>query len=195
MNMMVKSWCHFLQTYLSKSRFFPPRLITFLALYPTIASAEILEFVMYPTSAKDAHAYSLPYSGRFTAINGDEFDASEYFISSNLELSISGFSAIFFENNFSVKLNWLLDNGYNSALYNVKPSLLGSVGLIKSNPGLKFEIFVNNLFFLGGEVSERACVDALEREFHCGSGLPWSDYVPYEISPDIEVLVNWTFYF
>lgn len=160
-----------------------------------MASSEVLKFVMYPTSAKDAHAYSLPYSGRFTAINGDQFDTSEYFESSNLELSISGFSAIFFENNLSIKLNWLLDNGYNSVLYNVQPSLLGSVGLIKSNPGSKFEIVLNNLFFLGGEVSERACVDVLEREFHCGSGLPWVDYVPYEITPDVEVLVNWTFYF
>jgi hypothetical protein len=193
---MVESfWCHFRQTPWLKNRL---RYAVFFFCYiflPTAAHSEISQFVMYPTSAKYTHAYSLPYSGRFTAINGDKFDASEYFKSSNLELSISGFSAIFFENNLSIKLNWLLDIGYNSALYNVQPSLLGGVGLIKSNPGSKFEIVLNNLFFLGGELSERACVDVLEREFHCGSGLPWSDYVPYEITPDVEVLVNWTFYF
>lgn len=166
-----------------------------ISLPPSTACAELLRVITYPTSAQNIHSYKMPYSGAFQALNGVNYDVSNYYVSKNLELNISGFTAFFFSNDWTVKLDWTLDNGYNSDLYKVQASLLGSIHLIKSYQNQKINLGLHNAFLIGGHVSERACVDELAREFHCGTGLPWTDYVPHRIKNKIGIMINWSIYF
>ena len=48
---------------------------------------------------------------------------------------------------------------------------------------------------MGGSVQENACIDTLKREFHCGTGLPWSDYEGYELPQDLGLLLRYSFFF
>ena len=57
------------------------------------------------------------------------------------------------------------------------------------------ELGLQNAIFIGGSVQEKACIDILKREFHCGTGLPWSDYEGYELPQDLGLLFRFSFFF
>ena len=158
-------------------------------------SANQYSVIIYPTSGSSNHYYGLPYSGYFTAVNGTDFNASEYYQSQKTEFHISGIAALFLNEDWSLKLDWTFDNGYYSDLYEVDPSFLSKITLIKSSEDKKVELSINNALRLGGNVTEKACVDTLKRDFHCGTGLPWSDYQPYELPSDVEIAVKLTLFF
>lgn len=163
--------------------------------YYAAASANQYPVIIYPTSGSSNHYYGLPYSGYFTAVNGTNFNASEYYESQRTEFQLSGIAAIFLNEDWSLKLDWTFDNGFYSDLYQVDPSFLSKITLIKSYADKKIEFSINNAVRLGGNVTEQACIDTLEREFHCGTGLPWSDYQPYELPNDVEIAVKLTLFF
>ena len=166
-----------------------------IALLPYKADAEAPRVVTYPTSAEDKHFYNVPYSGLFRALNGKFHDKSIYFASKTQQLNISGFTAFFFPNEWTLKFDWTIDRGFNSELYDVDPSLVSDIEIIKFFENTKIELGLSNAFFVGGRVSERACIDELAREFHCGTGLPWSDHIPHRILNNIGFSINWTVYF
>lgn len=178
-----------------KARSIKYLIVIVLFLIPVDTSAETVNVFSYPTSGSSLHYYHIPYSGHFVAANGTHFDASQYYQRTGTELNVSGVTAFFLADDFSVKLNWTADLGYRSKLYQVSPSILGGVSLIKSYKTTKFEFSLKNLFFLGGKVREWPCVDELQREFHCGTGLPWSDYSQHLINPEMGIQMAWTKYF
>lgn len=158
-------------------------------------SANQYPIIIYPTSGSSNHYYGLPYSGYFTAVNGTDFNASEYYQSRKKEFHLSGIAAFFLNEDWSIKLDWTIDSGYYSDLYQVDPSFLSKISLIKSSADTKVEFSISNAFRLGGNVTEKACVDTLKRDFHCGTGLPWSDYHPYELPNDIGIGLKLTIFF
>ena len=169
--------------------------ITLLLALPCQACAGAVGITIYPISGTNKHAFSLPYSGHFKAANGEAFDASQYYKPLRSELNVSGLLAVFLSDGYTLKLDWLVDLGYHSDLYIVQPSVLSGLSVIKSSDKLKIKFGIQNLFFIGGKVSKNSCVDELQREFHCGTGQPWSDYRGYSIKPNMGIHVTWTTFF
>ena len=156
------------------------------------ASANQYPVIIYPISGSSNHYYDIPYSGHFTAVNGINFDASEYYKNQRAEFHVSGFILIFLDENWSTKLDWTFDNGFYSDLYQVDPSFSSNITLVRSYENSKIEVSLQNAFRLGGTLAERACVDTLGRDFHCGTGMPWADYEGYKLPEDIDLTLKLT---
>ena len=151
--------------------------------------------ISYPISGFSSHFYIVPYTGHFTAVNGSYFDASQYYKSQRIELNISGFTAVFLNETWTLKFDWTFDQGFYSDLYQVGTSLKSNITFIKSLENAKIELGLQNAILMGGSVQEKACIDTLNREFHCGTGLPWSDYEGYELPQDLGLLLRYSFFF
>tara|TARA_Y100000766_G_C18782430_1_gene544001 strand:- start:146 stop:784 length:639 start_codon:yes stop_codon:yes gene_type:complete len=153
------------------------------------------EFLFYPLDGSGKHTYSSPYDGRFTALNGERYDVSEFYISNRLELNVSGVALWTKSPQLSIRLPWYFDNGYKSTLYNSEPVLQVGVFFIiyKSQSSLEFGI--SNLLRVGGTISERPCVDHLSRDFHCGTGLPWVDRSIPTKNDQQKIMVTYRFAF
>ena len=159
------------------------------------AFANKYPIISYPTSGDSSHFYKVPYTGHFTAVNGSYFNASRYYKSQRTELHISGFTAVFLNETWTLKFDWTFDQGFYSDLYQFEPSLKSNITFIKSLENSKMELGLQNAIFIGGSVQEKACIDILKREFHCGTGLPWSDYEGYELPQDLGLLFRFSFFF
>ena len=133
------------------------------------------EFTFYPLDGSGKHTYSSPYDGRFTALNGEEYDVSEFYTSNKLELNVSGVALWTKSPQLSIRLPWYFDNGYKSTLYNSEPVLHVGVFFMMYKNQNSLEFGISNLLRIGGTISEKPCVDHLSRDFHCGTGLPWVD--------------------
>ena len=159
------------------------------------AFADKYPVISYPISCFSSHFYKVPYTGHFTAVNGSYFDASQYYKSQRVELNISGFTAVFLNEAWTLKFDWTFDQGFYSDLYQVGSSLKSNVTFIKSLENAKIELGLQNAILMGGSVRENACIDTLNREFHCGTGLPWSDYEGYELPQDLGLVFRFSFFF
>lgn len=161
----------------------------------TTAFANKYPIISYPTSGGSSHFYKVPYTGHFTAVNGSYFDASQYYKSQRTELHISGFTAVFLNETWTLKFDWTFDQGFYSDLYQVGTSLNSNVTFIKSLENAKIELGLQNAILMGGSVKENACIDTLKREFHCGTGLPWSDYEGYEPPQELGFVFRFKVFF
>ena len=138
----------------------------------SVAKADV---IFLPLSGADSHKFSSPYSGRFQAINGNSFDVSKYYVSSSLELFFSGLVIWEARDNLTLTIPWYFDIGYQSELFHTDPVLQLGLSANFSSQNHSIIFGVNNLLTIGGHIRERACIDRLFREFHCGTGLPWID--------------------
>lgn len=157
--------------------------------------AEILNTISSVKSGGDFHAYGIPYTGHFTALNGNYFDASQFYESKKPEIHISGFTAFFFPNGWTLKLDWIADLGYSSDLFEVSPSIRSDLIFIRSVENVNIEVGLADFLLLGGNVTESACVDSLYRDFHCGTGLPWVDYYGYKLPRDTKFIFKFSMFF
>jgi hypothetical protein len=72
--------------------------------------------------------------------------------------------------------------GYHSPLLQMDPELVYSADVVYVvSPRLSFSLGLESLFSLGGNIEETPCVDSFDREYHCGTGLPWSDSHRYHL--------------
>jgi hypothetical protein len=136
----------------------------------------------------DRHSLTNVWTGKFTALDGNQFDASQYYQSESNELTVKGSVEFNFENNFSSLVFFRFDNGYRSRLYNVKPFGSFGGGLIFTKNNIGFSLVVKDFLQIGGELDEKSCYDRLDRDFHCGTGLPWTDYSSTQ--PSLPVVIE-----
>lgn len=153
------------------------------------------EIALYPYKGSNKHVYTKPYSGHFQAINGDYHDASEYYKSERLELNASGLLLISWSPSTTLKMPWFIDLGYKSRLYNVDPVIEFGVFVVNIKENRTLEFGLDNLIKIGGKVSEQPCVDSFYREFHCGTGVPWTDSPKVFQGKKITLSVSWKLMF
>ena len=163
-----------------------------ISIAPTQAYAE---FYIFPYSGTSKHRFTAPYTGQFTALNGDYFDVSNYYASKGLELNISGIGLFVISPSITMKVPWYFDNGYKSDVYSIKSILQLGASIVFIEKKSTYEIGITNLFGLGGNVHERPCVDVLYREFHCGLGVPWVDRPAIKKNTKKTVSISYKFIF
>lgn len=137
-------------------------------------------------NAETTNRRSGVWTGRFVDFAGNHWDVSRFYeakyqiISGNVVIgqaidrkqeSKKSETVIFFLHRID------FDTGFKSALYEAQPFISWSpTGIVSLNEHLSLAVGVQNLFSLGGHTRESPCFDDFRREFHCGTGLPWSDY-------------------
>lgn len=117
------------------------------------------------------------WSGVFKDLSGSEWNVSQYY--ENQQETIN--TNLYFRHNFDrftffTKLHY--NNGYESVLQDVDQQFFLSISThyqIKSN--LSVNLLIDPIIQFGGSMYEYSCKDNFSREYHCGTGLPWSDAV------------------
>lgn len=153
------------------------------------------EVVVLPIGGQNEHIFTKPYSGKFKALNGDIHDVSTHFTSKKMELSVHGIALWKIDQKFTTRVPWFIDIGYQSRLYKVDPVVQFGLDMIIHYQDSSLEIGITNLITLGGGVSESPCVDSFQREFHCGTGLPWVDKPVSTKNNSRMLAVRWTWNF
>ena len=147
------------------------------------------------------------WTGRFMDFAGKQWDVSHYYkakyqiIRGNVifgqaidqkQESKKSKTVIFFLHRID------FDTGFKSALYQAQPFISWSpTGIVSLNERLSLVVGLHNLFSLGGHTRESPCFDDFRREFHCGTGIPWSDYpnkkTRYSPSKELQISVRYVF--
>ena len=147
--------------------------IIFLLITEKVFGSNLLNFV--ETQGSNKYSQSLVWNGNFISPNGKRFNLGHFYKSKNFELNL--------KTHFLYKLNSSIliipinfDNGYSSDLLNVSP--VYSMGFIMSKniKNINFLFGIDNALRIGGNIKEYPCYDKFKREFHCGTGVPWTDY-------------------
>lgn len=148
--------------------------------------------------AQDRHTTSYVWSGRFSALNGDQYDVTHFYVSKRPQFNMR--TAYTFKETDRLRLSVPLhyDNGYKAALYEAAPFIGGGlIGQWRYRKNLILGMQLHDVLQLGGKLRERPCHDGFERAFHCGTGLPWSDAGPYlnrdNTPASVRFTVDWRF--
>lgn len=146
-----------------------------LALNGTAARAEGVSLVHLEISPY--HAASKIWQGQFTGLNGRAFDTRQFYQSSRPEFSARSIWAKPVNRQLTLLLPISLDGGYKARLMQTKPLLsLGFGAAIGLGAQTMLSMRAENILRLGGQTKEQPCRDAYRRDFHCGSGMAWTDY-------------------
>ena len=154
-------------------------MIRFLVLALITLSISSMSYAVEITKIEFQNDYSRTavWSGNFIDYSGNQWDVSNYY-----DNKIESFHASIFLSHeingidFTSKL--YLDNGYDSALYNVKPLAYISIAAdYQYSENKSFKLMLDPIIQYGGSVLESACYDDFRRAYHCGTGLNWTDAV------------------
>lgn len=168
-------------------------LLLLLLLAPSLAQAlELLYLQAAPGTAQ-----TRVWSGRFTAPNGERFDASDYYAPQGPTFHLRAAPVFDLGESVSLFLPLEYDHGYRSDLLTATPRLSLGLGLRWKDDRTEVALQFGGLAQLGGRIEERPCVDDFQREFHCGLGIPWSDAAPHlstgRVQPRLSLVIRHRF--
>lgn len=175
----------------------------FLFLLPLAAQADntvlnnLLARIEY-LQVQDSHRTSYVWSGRFNAINGDPYDMAHFYRAKRPQFNVQAAIKLRETPRLRLSLPVQMDNGYAADLYRARPYLgLGLVAQWAATERLVLGFHLHDALQIGGTVRESPCHDGFRRQFHCGTGLPWSDAGPHLRQSNVatfgELRLNWRF--
>ncbi len=137
----------------------------------------VSDWQLLSLQAASEHNGSDVWSGKFTGLNGRNYNAQSFYTPTNQPFSAK---AVFARTGNSA-LTWVLplglDAGYQARLYQAEPLLtLGGGAALRLGRHSMLSLRLDNIVRLGGKIAEQACYDVYRRQFHCGTGLAWTDY-------------------
>lgn len=115
------------------------------------------------------------WQGRFVALNGEAFDVSEFYAPKYQGFFLDGILTYRLAEHGEFVIPFLFDAGYRSALFVAEPLLSLGFGYTRSLENFGFYVGSRHALKIGGAIKEKPCVDDFNREFHCGTGMPWVD--------------------
>ena len=127
-------------------------------------------------TADQTHRMSEVWDGQFRALDGSRYDTSAFYESSRPTFSAAGVFAYSITPRLTALMPFTADAGYQSLLYQAAPGLELGLGVLWSEANWSLGLVGRSLTRVGGRVTEQACQDSINRQFHCGTGLPWTDY-------------------
>jgi len=165
-----------------------------ISLYPINASS--VEFSLIEFNAVYDYQRIEPWRGIFKDYTGKEWNVQEFYKNDQLSFAIKPeFLLIYNSNNFT-EFSVYADNGYKSDLFRVQPKInIDQTTYFKITKNSFLGI--NTYFEFFGGVKESPCYDDFRREYHCGTGLAWSDSYPYHKNDThySQVGISWNYFF
>jgi hypothetical protein len=147
---------------------------------------------------EDSHRTSYVWDGRFNAINGDAHNVAHFYRAKGPQFNMRTAVKLHETPRLRLTLPLQIDHGYKADLYRARPYLgLGLVAQWAASERLVLGLHLHDALQIGGEVRESPCHDSFRRQFHCGTGLPWSDAGPHLRQNNVatfgQLSVNWRF--
>ena len=144
---------------------------------PSNGGVYVSDWQLLSLQATSEHNGSDVWSGKFTGLNGRNYNTESFYTPTNQPFSAKAV----FARIGNAALTWILplglDAGYQARLYQAAPLLtLGGGAALRIGTYSMVSLRLDNIVRLGGKISEQACYDAYRRQFHCGTGLAWTDY-------------------
>ena len=140
------------------------------------------EWKLLSFQAGNQHSASMVWRGKFKGLNGQLYDASDFYQSSHSSFSARAIlSKTVNLPGVPHPISWLLpisvDAGYEAKLYQAAPFVSFGLGAAaKLAPQTVLSLRMDNAFRMGGDINEQPCYDGFQRQYHCGTGFAWSDY-------------------
>lgn len=143
--------------------------------FSSYASEDVESFFISNIFLKNGYDRGSVWDGKFVAPNGNAFDTSDFYEAKRETLT------------GNLNLNWMpndhllitvptnFDTGYESALFKTEAIIGIGFGISYRTSNRLIQVGGLNLIQIGGDTSERPCVDSFSRQYHCGTGLPWSE--------------------
>lgn len=120
------------------------------------------------------------WSGQFADLAGAAWNLSEFYEAKNTT--------------WTAKAEWLgsmnyfgdwwwvhrvsLDSGVKTRAQSISPHFKYGMGVMRLGNRSGYVLILDGMLQTGAKNREAICVDGFSREYHCGSGLPWSMYRP-----------------
>ncbi len=144
------------------------------------------------------HRTSYVWNGHFAALNGDIYDMRDFYRSKRPEINARIGVLAHESARLKVHLPIHFDNGYQADLYEAQPYLgLGVITQWAATDTLVLGFHLHDALQIGGKVRETPCHDSFRRDFHCGTGLPWTDATPFLKRRNVahfgQFTLNWRF--
>ena len=140
-----------------------------------VMSSTIIDKIDY-LIVLDLHQTSRPWSGYFLAMNGRAYNVSPFYETKTPELNAKSAIEIYRSGVLKLSIPIHFDNGWRADLYQADRFLgLGLSAYYAPTRKDLITLHLLDIVQLGGQVTEQPCYDSFRREFHCGSGNPWSD--------------------
>ena len=115
------------------------------------------------------------WSGIFNDLSGTKWDVSNFYTPKSDNFYLDTKFQIASEELYLGVVELGFDNKYDSDLFDVSDKIsIETSNYFKLRDDLILNFYTKTVF--GGRVSEKPCFDSFRREFHCGTGLAWSDY-------------------
>lgn len=148
------------------------------------APLDYLDMSLVRLSVTPQHEASKVWRGRFTALNGQDFNMAHFYRNRDVALSATAIWAKPIGAHVSLLLPLALDAGYQAELMQTRPMLgLGIGAAIDLGAQTLLSLRAENILRLGGQTTEQPCYDAFRRRFHCGTGMAWTDYERSDADP------------
>ncbi len=165
-----------------------------ISFYPFNSSS--IEFSLIEFNAVYDYQRIEPWSGVFKDYTGKEWNLEEFYKNDQLSFTIKPEFLLTYNSNNFTEFSVYADNGFKSDLFIVQPKIIfdqTSYFKITENSFLG----INTIFDLFGGVIESPCYDDFRREYHCGTGLAWSDSYPYHKKENnySHVGISWNYIF
>jgi hypothetical protein len=122
------------------------------------------------------------WSGMFSDYSGRKWDTSSLYQSDDPHINLKASVLQRLTDRVLLVHGFTFDTGYRSALYEMTPEIGYHPSVIfMPDRNTTLSIHLSGFFKYGGRSTERPCVDDFDREFHCGTGLPWVDSKNFHI--------------
>ena len=157
-------------------------LFLFLLAAPTAQAGSSSAWQLLTLQAENRHAGNV-WQGYFLGLNGRQYNTSSFYKNRRIGFKAKATFAKTANQPWGRKpVTWLLpvslDGGYQAKLYQAEPLLsLGLGAIVKTSSNSLITLRINDAFKVGGDIKEQPCYDSFRRQYHCGSGLAWTDYI------------------
>ena len=175
-------------------RYLQLAICTLISLCPYNSSS--IEFSLIEFNAVYDYQRIEPWSGVFEDYTGKKWEVQEFYKNDQLSFAIKPEFLLIYNSNSFTEFSVYADNGYKSDLFRVQPKInIDQTTYFKITKN-SF-IGINTFFELFGGVDESACYDDFRREYHCGTGLAWSDSYPYHKKDTnySQFGISWNYFF
>lgn len=122
------------------------------------------------------------WSGQFADLGGAAWNLSEFYEVKNRTWTAKGewLGSMSYFGDWWWVHRLSLDSGIKTPAQSITPHFAYGMGVMRLGHQSGYVVMLDGLVQTGAKNQEAICVDDFRREYHCGSGLPWSMYRPKE---------------
>lgn len=168
-------------------------------LFVVAAQSGSADVLLLSIEGHSGYSRTAVWTGNFLDYTGRQWDLSHLYANHQISVSMNISVLQQIMPNLYLTHNIYGDTGFTSEALKVK-SLFGY------NPSFTYFAYddfsitlsLQGFLNIGGDMKEHPCLDDFDRQYHCGTGIPWQDaqefiYGRYDQEKTVSLVANWTY--